>query len=190
MEGGIDLSVSNPLTYNVSSLGDMNVVPPNMQLFEYHSPTTTLEHAGMAPLVQRCPFQSCLDKLTEIESACPTRYNTESDSGTILDRILTSTTAHFFTLCKVPHTVEQDPKTLFKSGLSDHAPVAVSFLFNASPPSGEGAINSEIFTHWTYRLFLERLAWEEDFLNTDFEDELHELRFFERYDESCCPIFS
>lgn len=54
------------------------------------------------------------------------------------DRCFISLPAHLFTLNKVSHIVEQGPRGFFKSGLSDHAPIAITFHFRATAVPGEG----------------------------------------------------
>jgi len=122
----VDRSRASPYELCMFLLGDLNLTPRAGQLFEYGSPAVAMDTANSRPPA-RGPLLRVLEQLTEVESAVPTRYNTEADTGTIIDRVFTSLPAHVFTLCKVTHSVEQDPRDLYKSGLSDHAPVVVSF---------------------------------------------------------------
>ena len=172
----IDLgrSRTNLFHHNLFLIGDLNCTPPGSQLFKYGQPDSSSE---LSPSAQRGPLSRVLEQLTEIESAVPTRYNSEADTGSTLDRILTTIPPHIFKLCKVSHTVEQDPKQLFKSGLSDHAPTAASFVFRPTLSVGQGPIAPEIFRHWSYSHFLLKLVWDEKFNEIEFATEFEELAF-------------
>lgn len=108
-------------------------------------------------------------RLTEVESAVPTRSNSDRGVGTILDRCSTSLPAHLFTLNKVSHIVEQCLRGFRKSGLSDHAPIATTFHAIAAP--SDGPISVDVFKHWTGRYLLEKLAWQKRFVHSDFAHE-------------------
>ena len=73
--------------------------------------------------------------------------------------------------------MEQDPKDLYKSGISDHAPVAVSIINKAPLPRGEGAIAPEITTHPLYPHFLQLLVWDEKYNDLKFANSFEELQF-------------
>jgi len=191
VDADITASKADPLHFAFFCTGDFNHAPNSSQLFEYQSPSTTLEPHGptacqafadagtpkvgqtfcstatfqerpnAAPRPLGGKLLKILDSATEISSSTPTRYQSHTDSGIILDRIFTTLPANVLIQCRVNHSVEQDPKDLYKSGISDHAPVAVSILHKAPLPRGEGAIAPEVTRHPMYAHYLQLLLWDE-----------------------------
>jgi len=171
-------SKADPLKFSLFLAGDLNLTPPHSKLFEYKSPSPTSDNAAAAARPSGGQLELTLEQLIEFEATTPTRYQTETNSAVVLDRIFGTLPATILTKCRVSHTVEQDPRDLFKSGISDHAPVVVTIAFRAPLPPGEGAIPSEIFRHKMYSYFLERLCWEEKFDSLTFDDSFTQLEYF------------
>ena len=67
----------------------------------------------------------------EIEPGAPSRFNSTSDTGSTIDRILMNTAPHYLPMSRWTSTILQDPKTLFTNGLSDHAMVQATAQFVA-----------------------------------------------------------
>ena len=66
----------------------ISIFPRNEQLFDYKQPGLT--DSAARPRNHGGPLQRLTDQLTEIMGSCPTRYDSETDSGIIIDRILGS----------------------------------------------------------------------------------------------------
>ena len=93
---------ADPLHRNIFVVGDMNGSANPGETFNYANPDLSSLDSGL--LERRAGAESgalsaVLAKLTEIEARTPTRYNTVSDCGVILDRIFTSLPS-FFQHCK------------------------------------------------------------------------------------------
>ena len=178
MDNDITLARADPLKFCFFAAGDFNAPPANSQLFEYRSPATHgIVERSAAPRPVTGRLIKSLTAATEIFASAPTRYNTTSDSGVILDRVFTTLPANVLILCKVCHNIEQDPKELYKSGISDHAPVAVSILHRTPLSRGEGPIAPEMVKHPLYSHYLRALLWEEKFPQLIFQDAYHRLAF-------------
>lgn len=81
------------------------------------------------------------------------------------------------TLCEVLHNVEQDPKDLFKSSISDHSPVCISILHRTPFERGEGPIGPEITRHPFHHHYFLALCWEKKFVGLRFELDLDQFQF-------------
>ena len=82
-----------------------------------------------APRLRSSKLMRSLQNCTEITASTPTRYQKATDTGVILDRVFTTLPPSDLKLCKVPTNVEQDPKQLYTSGISDHAPIGICIAF-------------------------------------------------------------
>jgi len=170
-------SKADPLKFSLFLAGDLNITPPHSKLFEYKGPRPNSDNSAAAARPNGGQLQLILEQLIEFEATTPTRYQAETNTGVVLDRIFGTLPATILTKCRVSHTVEQDPRDLYKSGISDHAPVVVSIAFRAPLPPGEGAIPTEIFRHKMYSYFLGKLCWEEKFDSLCFDDSFSQLDF-------------
>ena len=178
VDGDIKQSKDNPLTHTTFFTGDFNETPAGCKLFEYGHPCTYMETSSdSAPRQQCSKLMKIIGKTTEISSMTPTRYQKQTDSGVILDRLFTSIMPVVLTLCKVTHSVEQEPKQLFTSGISDHAPIGISFIFKACLARGEGPIPQEITRHFMFRYYLAYLIWDEKLEELYFETPFEKLNF-------------
>ena len=82
----------------------------------------------------------------------------------LLSFTLSSCPLYTFQNCKWEHTVEQDPKDLYISGISDHAPVVATTYFKAVTPL-ESPIPAEIFRDPNFQRFHDKIVWEEKLLS-------------------------
>jgi len=172
-------SKADPLHFCLFVLGDMNITPSDGKIFEYGTPEATLETSASLIRPPAGPLQQQLLLLTEFESSTPTRYQSDTNSAVVIDRVFGNLPPSFLTKCRVAHSVEQDPRDLYKSGISDHAPVLVSIFFKAPLPAGEGAIPAEVFKHKMYSYYLDKLCWDEKYDEIVFQDS-----FFRNFDTS------
>jgi len=177
------VSKANPLKFCVFACGYFNCAPNDMQLFEYSRPESkrnsedSEDEVNAAPRPAKGKLMRTLDKATEIAARAPTRYNSTSDAGIILDRVWTTIPANYLTLHKVTHLIEQDPKDLFKSGISDHAPCCISILWRTPFARGEGPIAPEVTRHPLYSAYFLALCWEENYKDLIFLSEFDSLLF-------------
>ena len=175
----ITYSSANPLSYTTFFAGDFNETPNGCKLFEYGQPSTYPESTSSpaAPRQQSCKLMKTISRATEITSSTPTRYQKHADAGVVLDRFFCTLLPATLILMKVNHTVEQEPKQLFYSGISDHAPVGITFLFKAILPRTEGPIPTEITRHFMFKYYVSHLLWEERFDTLHFETPFERLDF-------------
>ena len=161
-------AAADPLHNNILILGDMNISANPAELFNYKNTATSLDmrlpdgHAHR----QGGALGDALARYIEIESRTPTRYNVQADCGVIIDRIFCNLPNYIFPLCKWEHSVEKDPKELYISGLSDHAPTTVSISF-IKPGPKESPIPPAIFKEPIFQYFHDHLVVDCDLKSFD-----------------------
>ena len=89
----------------------------------------------------------------------------------ILDRIFTNLPPFTFQHCKWELTIEQDPKNLYTSGISDHAPVVATTHFKALTPL-DSPIPLEICRDRNFVRLHDQIVWEEKLLSYSGLDRL------------------
>ena len=94
----------------------------------------------------------------EVEPSAPTRYNSTSNTGTTIDRILMNTAPHFLKQCRWTSTILDDPKKLHISGLSDHGMVQAKAMFTAPTKAGTGIPPIHYYKHQMFSVFYDALA--------------------------------
>ena len=181
MDIDIARAKADPLHFSAFVCGDLNASPNSAQLFKYCKPESNWNDSDddeePAPRTDKGRILRTLEKFIEIAARAPTRFNKSADTGIILDRVWTLISANYLTLHKVQHTVEQDPKDLFQSGISDHAPITVSITWRTPHARGEGPIASEISRHPLFSHYFLALCWEENFKSLEFGSEFESLLF-------------
>ena len=73
--------------------------------------------------------------------------------------------------------VEQCPKALYTSEISDHAPVGMAIIFRAAHCSEDSLITPEHTKHFLYRHYVSYYIWEEQYTQLVFEDDFQKLSY-------------
>ena len=121
-----DASAADPLNFVSFALGDWNL--RQGLKFDYKNPSAPIQTDNSIagdPLLR-----GALGRYTELDGQLPTRYSDVEDCARKLDTIFTSLPSALIPLSRWSVTIPYDPKNLFRSGLSDHAPV-VAFGFHS-----------------------------------------------------------
>jgi len=180
VDADIKQSKETPFSFTTFVTGDFNETPSVCKTFEYGHPCTYLdssEATEAAPRQRSSKLMKILEKSTEITASTPTRYQKATDTGVILDRVFTTIPPAALILCKVSMNVEQEPKQLYTSGISDHAPIGMCIAFKACYSNDEGPIPPEFTKHFLFRHYLACYIWEEQFENLHFGTPFDKLKY-------------
>jgi len=141
-------SAADPLNFVSFALGDWNL--RQGLKFDYKNPSAPIQTDNSIagdPLLR-----GALGRYTELDGQLPTRYSDVEDCARKLDTIFTSLPSALIPLSRWSVTIPYDAKNLFRSGLSDHAPVIAS-VSTQEAPSQQNPIPPEIIKHWSFSLF-------------------------------------
>jgi len=180
VDADIKQSKESPYSFSTFVTGDFNETPSNCKKFEYGQPCTYLDESEApeaAPRQRSSKLLKILEKSTEITATTPTRYQKATDTGVILDRVFTTIPPSILILCKVSLNVEQEPKQLYTSGISDHAPTAARFGFKSCYSNEDGPIPPEFTKHFLFRHYLAYYIWEEKLGDLYFETPFDKLKY-------------
>ena len=146
LDNDYDCSKYCPLNNNILLLGDLNLTPPGSTLFEFGTAKSDMEPrtATAARNTGSSKILASLAQLLELQVPSPSRYNKLSDTGVVLDRVLTNLPPVFLLKNSVTVSVLQCPKDLYQSGISDHAPISVVITHKAPRNVSAGRIPPDV----------------------------------------------
>ena len=120
LRADIDKALAHPDRFLLFCGGDLNASPGGFSRHYVKQPS--LHEPVAPPTVVYRPVLQQLDRLAEILPDAPSHFDAKSESLTLKDRLFTGTPAWKLALAKSSVAVLEHPDSLFRRGISDHAP--------------------------------------------------------------------
>ena len=139
----------NPLFCTTFLLGDLNLEPADAIRKSYATPCTDGDvptNARQSP-VPTGLLSHAIHQMVELRQGAPTHYNSTSDTGNILDRGFCSCPSWCFLGLFCSAATLDDPKSLHLRGMSDHAPLRITFESRVSRPRNQLPISPHVCKH-------------------------------------------